>query len=276
MSRASFEQLPQPGLAALVADVLRRRILDGELEDGQVLQNQESLLTEFNVSKPSLREALRILEAEGLITVRRGNVGGAVVHQPEARHAAYTLALVLQARHVPLDDVTAALKQLEGTCAGLCAARPDRAEAVVLILRSCNERAAAALEDELGYVAATADFHSNLVACCGSQTMGLLVGSLEALWLGHVQDWAETTARHGQFPTPAYRRHGLDVHEEITDLIEAGEVVAAAELTESHFDPQQFYSSAADGRGRVDASVLAVKPRAASLQAIRAPRVHAG
>jgi DNA-binding FadR family transcriptional regulator len=88
-------QLHQPRVAELVADALRQRILGGDLTDGQLLPNQENLLTEFSVSKPSLREALRILEAEGLITVRRGNVGGAVIHQPQARHAAYTLALVL-------------------------------------------------------------------------------------------------------------------------------------------------------------------------------------
>ncbi len=263
------QQLHQPRLAELVADALRRRILDGDLADGQLLPNQESLLAEFNVSKPSLREALRILEAEGLITVRRGNVGGAVIHRPQAPHAAYTLALVLQTRHVPLNDVTGALKQLEGTCAGLCAARADRANTVVPILRDCNERAAASLTDELAYVAATADFHRSMVVCCGSATMGLIVGSLESLWLGHVQSWAETTARAGVFPTPEYRRHGLDVHEKITSLIEAGESMAAAELAESHFDPEQFYSATLDGRRPVDASVLRAPGRRADSSSVR-------
>lgn len=269
MSNPAFaQQLHQPRLAELVADALRQRILDGELVDGQLLPNQESLLTEFNVSKPSLREAQRILEAEGLITVRRGNVGGAVVHRPQARHAAYTLALVLQTRHVPLDDVSSALKQLEGTCAGLCAARPDRAHTVVPVLRGCNERAAAALGDELAYVAATADFHRNMVGCCGSATMGIIVGTLESLWLAHVQSWAETTTQAGVFPTPEYRRHGLDVHEEITGLIEAGEVVAAAELAEAHFDPEQFYSATMDGRP-VNASVLRAPGRSSDSPAVR-------
>jgi GntR family transcriptional repressor for pyruvate dehydrogenase complex len=156
------------------------------------------------------------------------------------------------------------LKQLEGTCAGLCAARRGRAQSVVPVLRECSERALGALDDELAYVAATADFHRSMVSCCGSATMGLIVGSLEALWLGHVQSWAETTTRAGVFPTAEYRRHGLDVHEEITSLIEAGEVVAAAEVAESHFDAEQFYSATSDGRRPVDASVL------------RAPGLHSG
>ena len=66
-------------LAEQVADELRRRILGGELADGSVLPKEDELLLEFPVSKPSLREAMRILEAEGLLRVRRGKLGGAVV-----------------------------------------------------------------------------------------------------------------------------------------------------------------------------------------------------
>src|ERR1700755_1275124 len=82
-------QLHQPRLAEMVAALLRERILSGALRDGDPLPRQEDLLKEFGISKPSLREALRILEAEGLITVRRGNRGGALVHVPEAGHAAH-------------------------------------------------------------------------------------------------------------------------------------------------------------------------------------------
>lgn len=262
-------QLHQPRLAELVAGDLRRRILDGELADGELLPNQETLLAEFDVSKPSLREAQRILEAEGLITVRRGNVGGSQVHYPDARHAAYTMALVLQRLKVSLDDVGGALKQLEATCTGQCASRPDRATTVVPALRECNRRARQSLEDVLEYVAATADFHTNLIRYCGNQTMGLLVGSLESLWLGHVQAWAELTKSQGAFPDLDYRRQGLATHEEITDLIEAGEVVAASELAEAHFDPQQFYRTPTDGSRSVDANVIRDHARRTGLYSVR-------
>ena len=68
--------------AEIVADELRRQIIDGELADGDLLPRQELLVEQFNVSLVSLREALRILETEGLVSVRRGNRGGAVVHAP--------------------------------------------------------------------------------------------------------------------------------------------------------------------------------------------------
>ena len=80
----------------MVAGALRTRILSGELADGAMLPKQDELLEEFGVSLPPIREALRILETEGLITVQRGNVGGAVVHAPQESKVVYMMGLVLQ------------------------------------------------------------------------------------------------------------------------------------------------------------------------------------
>ena len=60
----------------LIADELRALIVSGELADGASLGREPDLVERFGVSHPSLREALRILEAEGLITVVRGVLGG--------------------------------------------------------------------------------------------------------------------------------------------------------------------------------------------------------
>src|SRR5262249_10238631 len=88
-----------------IADELRQLILSDKLSEGDSLGKEPELVKRFGVSRPSLREALRILEAEGLISVVRGMLGGVVVHKPDHRMAARTAALVLQARNVPLADV---------------------------------------------------------------------------------------------------------------------------------------------------------------------------
>ena len=137
-------QMRQPRLAELVAGVLRERIVDGDLGDGDALPGLDKLVQEFGVSPPSLREAQRILENEGLITVRRGNVGGAVVHRPKAETAAYMLGLVLQAEGVPVLDLAVALNHLEILCVKLCASRSDRRRAVVPELRRLHEATEAA------------------------------------------------------------------------------------------------------------------------------------
>jgi GntR family transcriptional repressor for pyruvate dehydrogenase complex len=262
MSIEPSTPLHQPRLAELIADKLRRRILTGQLSDGEVLPNQDSLLAEFQISKPSLREAMRILEAEGLITIRRGNVGGAFVHRPQARHAAYTLSLVLQAEQATVHDVGGALKELEGTCAELCARRDDRATEVVPHLRDANARARETLDDMLVYVDAMADFHRALVARCGNTTMQLISGSVEALWLAHVQDWATSSTRAGTFPDRDYRLRGLEEHERLTELIADGAAAEAGRVAHAHFDPDQFYAAPEDARRRIDASMLKTPGRA--------------
>src|SRR5690348_11968170 len=93
-------------VAELVADELRRQIITGELESE--LPREETLLERFPVSRPSLREAFRILETEGLVQVRRGRVGGAVVRRPTVDGAAYYLGLLLQSNSVNLSDLAGA------------------------------------------------------------------------------------------------------------------------------------------------------------------------
>ncbi|HWS44644.1 MAG TPA: GntR family transcriptional regulator, partial [Acidimicrobiia bacterium] len=69
----------------LIADELRALIVSGDLSEGEMLGHEPDLVERFGVSRPSLREALRILEAEGLVTVVRGVHGGVVVHEPGKR-----------------------------------------------------------------------------------------------------------------------------------------------------------------------------------------------
>lgn len=255
-TNGSDHQLRQPRLAEIVADAMRQRILSGSLNDGGKLPNQERLLEEFRVSKPSLREALRILEAEGLITVQRGNVGGALVHLPEAQHAAYTLALVLQSKKVAIGDVGQALKQLEAECAGMCAAREDRLTTVVPELTALNDQARSMLDDELAYVQSMAEFHEAMVKGCGNQTMQLVAGAIESLWLAHVRSWAERVSESGDFPDPKYRAQGLKAHEKLTDLIARGDVNGAVRFARGHVDPDQFYERDGDPDQPVMASAL--------------------
>src|SRR5258707_9035567 len=116
-------RIRQPRVAEILASRLREDILSGRLKEGDVLPSQEHLLGERGVSPPALREAIHILETDGLISVRRGNVGGAVVHLPSAERTAHMVGMVLQSRGASPADVSGALIHLEPVCAGLCAAR---------------------------------------------------------------------------------------------------------------------------------------------------------
>lgn len=244
-----------PKVAELVAEELRRRILSGQLADGSELESQDRLLEEFAVSRASMREALRILETEGLITVRRGSVGGAIVHTPGAQISAYTLALSLERDHVPIADVGESLRHLEAQCAALCAARPDRAE-VAAELQALNDRAEEEVADWPQLVELTSQFHELLVQRCGHATLAMVVGAVESLWLSHVRAWAVEAAEAGADPPIAYRLAGVKVHRRIAELIARGEQAKVAKLVAEHVDPRRFELTADAGRQQVTAALV--------------------
>lgn len=236
-------QMRQPRVADLLADTLRSRILRGELPDGTLLPKQSDLLEEFGVSKLAAREALRILETEGLITVRRGNTGGSVVHAPKRDSVAYMLALVLESRHVVLPDVGFALQQIEPFCAALCAQRPDRRTAVVPALHRAHESLVTALEegDQQRASPASREFHEAIVRLCGNETLFILAGALETLWTAQESSWSEHATQAGFFPEPALRRRALDEHAEVLALIDDGDADGVAGLLRQHLRTAQQY-----------------------------------
>lgn len=254
------QQLSQPRVAEMVADVVRTRIVEGELPDGVLLPKQDDLLKEFPVSRPSIREAMRILETEGLVSVRRGNVGGAEVHAPKAETAAHMLGLVMQSRKLSLSDLAGALRILEPACAGLCAARKDRHKSVVPRLRALNEDAEANLANAAKFTDAVLSFHDEMVAMCDNATMALLVGTLETLWSYHASRWAVMIARADrEYPKARLRKlreAALAAQIEITDAIASGDSEAARLATGRHIDKGQSYLLATNGEQRVNITGL--------------------
>jgi GntR family transcriptional regulator, transcriptional repressor for pyruvate dehydrogenase complex len=223
----------QPRVAELVASKLRDDILSGRLKEGDVLPSQEALFAEFGVSPPALREAIHLLETDGLISVRRGNVGGALVHHPTAERTAHMISMVLQSRSATPVDVSEALMHLEPVCAGMCAAREDRMSEVVPYLQSEIDIQTAQFDDLAQYVPNARRFHETLVSRCGNESMILLIGSLELIWSAHE---SAVWNGHGE-PAPMVdktRRAALRDHQRLLDAISDGNAARAVRLAQDH------------------------------------------
>lgn len=227
----------------------------GEYQDGEVLPKQEDLLAEFRVSKPSIREALRVLETEGLIHVRRGNQGGAVVHRPHFHDAAYMFGLVLQSRDVGVADVGIALRYLEPACCGLCAERPDR-QVVVERLSELHELCVASVHDDIAFVENMRQFHELLVSECGNETMKTVVGALEVLWSSVENAWAQSAAGTREYPGPEERERGLQAHARIIELIAAGDGDGVVRAASRHLHMAQYYAMSGSQHVPVEATDL--------------------
>jgi DNA-binding FadR family transcriptional regulator len=97
-----------PKTAELVARTLRRMVVEGQLKDGDFLPHEAELITHFQVSRPTLREAVRVLESERLVEVRRGSRTGAKVRVPGAEIVARPAGLLLAVSGATLADVITA------------------------------------------------------------------------------------------------------------------------------------------------------------------------
>jgi DNA-binding FadR family transcriptional regulator len=214
----------------LIADELRSLIVSGELTEGDSLGHEPELVERFGVSRPSLREALRILEAEGLVTVVRGVRGGVVVHEPDERMTARTAALVLQTRNVSLADVFDALSLLEPIAAKAIATKRGR-RAAIRELRGLIRQEEAAVEDPEQFGIANAAFHERLVSLAGNQTLSIVAEMLNEIVARAVTAVSQVDDVVGSL---SIRRRGIRSQARLLDLLDAGDGAAAEEHWRSH------------------------------------------
>jgi GntR family transcriptional regulator, transcriptional repressor for pyruvate dehydrogenase complex len=236
-----LQGIRQPRVAEIVAARLREEILSGRLKEGDVLPSQESLFQEFGVSPPALREAIHILETDGLISVRRGNVGGAVVHLPSAARTAHMISMVLQTRSSTPADV----------CAGMCAAREDRMTEVVPHLQAEIDLQTEQFDDLSRYVPNARRFHEALVSRCGNEPMILLIGSLEMIWSTHESSvWSDDDVNHKTM------RAALRDHQRLLDAIRDGNATRAVRLAQDHLAAARRNTLAAGADKTIEAKLI--------------------
>jgi DNA-binding FadR family transcriptional regulator len=172
-------RLRQPRLADMIAERFRAQIMDGALAPGERLPRQEALAQELGVSLVVVREALRMLEAQGLITVHRGKTGGATVRGPDRTALSAAIATAAGLARLPAGDIRATLIALDGWCAETAAAQPGRQALVTRLNASVDAQlSSAAAESE--FRRECGRFHAEISRGCGLQTLRLLCDALDA------------------------------------------------------------------------------------------------
>jgi GntR family transcriptional regulator, transcriptional repressor for pyruvate dehydrogenase complex len=220
-----------PKTAELVAGHLRRQIVRGDLGEGDALPPESALLETFGVSRPTLREAYRVLESERLLSVRRGSRGGARVHIPKDSVAARYAGLVLEHRGTTLADIYETRAILEPPCAEMLAATAD-AEDIERLATAIHDAEACAAVDPAMAVHKQTDFHGLVVELAGNQTLRVLHGMVQ-----HIIDQATLTRvrRHAQSSDARAAQHsGSRAHQRFLDMVEAGDAPGARRIWETH------------------------------------------
>jgi DNA-binding FadR family transcriptional regulator len=230
----SLVRVPKAG--ELVAADLRRRIVTGELEVGEPLPSEATLMTQFGVSRPTLREAFRILESEQLIRVLRGARGGARVLKPDPGAAARYTGVLLQSLGTPLADVYRARTSLEESSIRLAAGR--RITAHIKELNRLLAEGAQLIEDEPAFAAYDVEFHRAVVGLAGNTTLKVLADMLFGIIDAHNR--AYIAAHTPGYDVPA-NRTAQRAHAKLVKLLEAGDLEGAQRHWQRHLEGVEKY-----------------------------------
>lgn len=173
-----------PKTAELVAGTLRRMVVEGQLNDGDFLPNEAELMTHFGVSRPTLREAVRVLESERLVEVRRGSRTGARVRVPGPEVVARPAGLLLELSGATVADLLTAKAGIEPLAARLLA-EAGSAEAFDELERMLEALVADGHESPR-LAETTGNFHLRVVQLSGNATLTIVAGMLHEITVRHM------------------------------------------------------------------------------------------
>src|ERR1700677_4183483 len=165
-----------PKASDVLAGELRERILTGELAEGDPLPAERELVKQTQMSRATVREALRILEVQNLVRVRAGRAGGAFVQRPTTKSMASTVSMLIRGRQIKLADLMETREALEPFCAELAARK--RTDDDLAVLDQANSDIADPGADLSAFLQANLDWHVGVAMASRNE---LLIGFMTAL-----------------------------------------------------------------------------------------------
>lgn len=206
-----------PKASSILVDQIRERIVRGRLPQGTSLPSESELIETSGFSRATVREALRVLESQGLIAVRRGSHGGVRVDRPDIGHVTRSTAVLLALSDARLRDLFQFRRLLEPAAAQL-AARNATGEQRDLLLALTAGDAKGGLVDTVGFHGAVADASGN------EFHRVTLLGVLK------IAEWQAPGGRHSHDDLDEARR----AHRRIAECIAAGDESGAEQAMTKH------------------------------------------
>ena len=209
-----------------VLEQLREAILSGRIRPGERLPNERELCETFGVGRPTLREALRSLEAVGMIEVRPGKGGGSYAVTPSESTLGDALASLVSLRGASLEDLAEFRVDFEGENASWAARRADAGDIGTLEAIVAEARAARTVELILDV---DIRWHETLARATKNRLrIGIALGIHGAV-----------TRRHNTVVRPTELEHALTIGEDlaaITAAVGAGDAELARRLMRDHIE----------------------------------------
>ncbi|HTP97974.1 MAG TPA: FCD domain-containing protein [Casimicrobiaceae bacterium] len=212
-----LEPIHVPKSSDVLAQRLRKEILRGALAPGAPLPPERELVTQTGLSRGSVREALRILEAEGLVSTRPGRQGGSTARQPGDESLARYIDMFVEGRGISLQSLLQTREAVEPSLAFLAA--QNRTEEDLAELRRITESVEEALDDVPRYLAENVKWHCAIASASRNELLRAFMVAISSLiYRGSAID---------DFASDEVRRVVLKAHRRIFDAIAAKDADAA-------------------------------------------------
>jgi GntR family transcriptional repressor for pyruvate dehydrogenase complex len=177
-----------------LADHLREQILSGHIPEGSPLPNERDLGGSTGLSRGSVREALRMLEVEGLLSVKPGRNGGSTIRLPGSDGVSRSLGAYVRGQQIPFDTVLEAREALEPALA--CLAAIHRTEADLAAIAEAAAAMTAAGSDNTRFIAANSRWHWAVAEASQNRVMVAVVAALgDLLHQSNVEDFVSAEIR---------------------------------------------------------------------------------
>jgi GntR family transcriptional repressor for pyruvate dehydrogenase complex len=209
-------------LASRIVAGVRERLFDRRLRAGDFLGTEKELAAEHGVSRIVARDALRTLEALGIVEISRGAGGGARVTRGNPALFAEALAVQLELAEIDVDEILAAQGAVEGLAAELAAQRATRQE--VAGLKNLVAQAQGLLDDLDAFTRSCLRFHLAIAEASHNRVLHYQLVSLQ-----HVS-WP----KRNRTLTRAVALRILEAHRRLAELIERRAAAEARQLMEAH------------------------------------------
>lgn len=203
-----------------IVDQVRQLIRSGDLPLGSRLPPERDLSALFGVSHVTVREALRVLEANGLVEIRLGSRGGAFVTAPTTGHAGAGLTDLLSTSALSAVHVTELREVFELGLVPLVCDRATESDLEELV-RLCNEAEQARAHQTYG-VAMSFEFHLSVARASHNPAAAMLLQSFREPVLMSLRE-----AHHEG-------TQGVDEHRAFVDAVRARDVARARETMRAH------------------------------------------
>src|SRR6201997_5297886 len=213
-----------PKASDVLASQLRERILSGELAEGAPLPAERELVKQTQMSRATVREALRILEVQNLVRVRAGRAGGAFVQRPTTNGMASSVSMLIRGQKIKLADLMETREALEPFCAESAARK--RTDEDLELLDRANEEIADPHADLSAFLQANLDWHVGVAMASHNE---LLIGFMTAL--SHA---IYTGTENAAFVDDNVRTVTARAHRSITTAIRSRDADAAGRRMRRH------------------------------------------